>query len=228
MKGVLSYFSRFEWGLLLSSIAVGVLSELISGSGGVLSLVASVVGAFALIFTAKGNPLGQLLFIVFGVLYGIISYTFAYYGEMITYLGMSVPMAVVSLVSWLRHPSDEGRSEVKVGGLKRVDALLLPTLTVGLTVLFYFILKLFGTANLLPSTLSVTTSFVAVYLTFRRSPWYAFAYALNDIVLILLWMLAALADPSYLAVVVCFLVFLVNDAYGFINWRRMRKKQTDM
>lgn len=32
--------------------------------------------------------------VLFSLLYGIISYAFAYYGEMITYLGMTMPMAV--------------------------------------------------------------------------------------------------------------------------------------
>ena len=93
------------------------------------------------------------------------------------------------------------------------------------TVEFYFILRFFNTANLLPSTLSVTTSFVAVYLTFRRSPYYALAYAANDVVLIVLWVMAALTEVRYLSVVVCFVAFLVNDLYGFISWRRMGKRQ---
>ncbi len=42
--------------------------------------------------------------IIFSLLYGIISYTFSYYGEMITYLGMTMPMAVFALISWLRNP----------------------------------------------------------------------------------------------------------------------------
>ena len=85
--------------------------------------------------------------------------------------------------------------------------------------------QMFHTANLLPSTLSVTTSFLAVYLTFRRSAYFALAYASNDIVLIALWVLASLADTRYLSVVVCFAAFLVNDLYGFINWRRMKERQ---
>ena len=93
------------------------------------------------------------------------------------------------------------------------------------TAAFYFILKALGTANLLPSTVSVTTSFLAVYLTFRRSPLYALGYAANDVVLIILWLLAARSDKGYLSVVVCFAAFLVNDIYGFLNWRRMEKKQ---
>ena len=76
-----------------------------------------------------------------------------------------------------------------------------------------------------PSTLSVTTSFLAVYLTFRRSAYFPLAYAANDLVLIVLWTLAAMEDPSYLSVVICFVMFLVNDGYGFLSWSRMQKRQ---
>ncbi len=79
--------------------------------------------------------------------------------------------------------------------------------------------------HLIPGTLSVTTSFLAVYLTFRRSPWYAVAYAANDIVLIILWAMAAAEDSSCLSVLVCFVMFLVNDLYGFHSWIRMEKRQ---
>lgn len=90
---------------------------------------------------------------------------------------------------------------------------------------FYFILAHFETANIIPSTLSVATSFIAVYLTFRRSPYFALAYAANDAVLIVLWTLAAMENISYLSVIICFVMFLVNDLYGFTNWKRMEKRQ---
>ena len=100
-------------------------------------------------------------------------------------------------------------------------------LSAAVTALFYFILEHFHTANIVPSTLSVTTSFIAVYLTFRRSPYFALAYAANDEVLILLWTLAAIENISYISVIICFIVFLVNDLYGFINWRKMEKRQAE-
>lgn len=93
------------------------------------------------------------------------------------------------------------------------------------TVLFYFILEYFHTANIVPSTLSVTTSFVAVYLTFRRSPLFALAYASNDIVLIVLWIMASIYDIRYISVAVCFVTFLVNDIYGYISWQKMKRRQ---
>jgi len=98
-------------------------------------------------------------------------------------------------------------------------------LTAIITFIFYYILAYFNTANLILSTISVTTSFIAVYLTFRRSAFYAIGYAANDIVLIILWILATISDISYLSVAICFVLFLINDIYGFINWSRIQKRQ---
>ena len=227
MKKLLSYFSRLEITLWSSSVFLITASFIAFDRGNPITLIASLIGVTSLIFNAKGNPIGQLLMVAFSLLYGIISYTCSYYGEMITYLGMSMPMAVFALVSWLRNPYKGNRAEVKVNTLSRRETVFMWVLTAVVSALFYWILKYFGTANLLPSTLSVTTSFAAVYLTFRRNPFFALAYAANDIVLIVLWILAGVSDVSYLSVTVCFVAFLFNDIYGFISWQRMKKRQAE-
>ena len=135
-------------------------------------------------------------------------------------------MAVFSLVSWLRHPFERGKAEVRVNRISAAEAGLMFVLCAGVTAACYFILEALGTANLVPSTVSVATSFLAAYLTFRRSPFFALAYAANDVVLIVLWVMAAMSDASYVSVAVCFAAFLVNDLYGFFNWRRMQRRQS--
>ena len=144
---------------------------------------------------------------------------------MITYLGMKAPMALFALISWLRNPFNGRKAEVAVNSLKGAEIVIMMFLTTLVTIVFYFILNAFNTSNIIPSTLSVTTSFIAVYLTFRRSPYFALAYAANDIVLIILWILASATDTSYLSVVICFLMFLINDFYGFYNWQKIKKRQ---
>ena len=168
-----------------------------------------------------------MLVIVFGLIYAYISYTFAYYGELITYALMTVPMAILSLISWLKNPHNGNHAEVEVNTVSKREIPLIVTLTCIVTVGMYFALRYLGTANLLPSTVSVFTSFIAVYLTFRRSPYFALAYAVNDVVLVTLWVLASFEDSSYVAVATCFGVFLINDIYGFINWQRMKKRQAE-
>ncbi|MBE6546919.1 MAG: nicotinamide mononucleotide transporter [Ruminococcaceae bacterium] len=216
--------TKFEWTLWLVSCSVVAASYLLSPDGSLLSLCASLLGVTALIFVAKGHVAGQLLCIIFAVLYGIISFYFRYYGEMITYLCMSAPAAVAAVISWLKNPYGK-TDEVKVGKMNAAKWAGAVGLSVAVTVAFYFILKALDTANLLFSTLSVATSFLASSLTFLRSPYYALAYAANDVVLIVLWVLAAIADPAYLPMIFCFIMFLANDLYGFFNWRRMKRRQ---
>lgn len=220
-----NYFSRSEKLLWSCSVLLILAAFLLFDRENYTTLAASLIGVTSLIFVAKANPFGQFLIVIFSLFYGYISYTFAYYGEMMTYLGMTLPMAVFSLITWMRNPYQGNHAEVTVNRLRRGEKPFLAVLAAAVTVLFYFILAYFHTANLLPSTVSVTTSFAAAYLTFRRSPWYAAWYAANDLVLVLLWTLASLEDTMYISVAVCFAAFFVNDLYGFINWRRIGARQ---
>ena len=225
MTKLTAYFSKGELTLWGSSAGLILISFFLFDRVNFMTLAASLIGTTSLIFNAKGNPIGQALMILFSLLYGVISYSFSYFGEMITYLGMTGPMALVALISWLRNPYKGNHAEVAVNRLENQELALMYVLTALVTVGFYFILDHFGTANMVPSTLSVTTSFIAVYLTFRRSPYFALAYAANDVVLIVMWTMAAAEDISYLSVIICFVMFLVNDLYGFVSWKRMEKRQ---
>lgn len=222
---LLNYFSMKEIILWALSVFTIVLSFLIFDRVNYLTLVASVIGVTSLIFNAKGNPFGQVLMILFSILYSIISLRFKYYGEMFTYLLMTAPMSLFALISWIKNPYNGNKSQVKVNKIGKKELIIATVLTISVTFGFYFILRYFNTANLFPSTVSVATSFIAVYLTYKRSPYYALGYAANDLVLIILWTLASIKNMTYFSVVVCFIAFFVNDVYGFISWKKMEKVQ---
>lgn len=221
----LSKMEKFIWALSVVGISG---SFFLFGASNKLILIASLIGVTSLIFVAKGNVLGQILMVVFSLLYGVISYDFRYYGEMITYLGMTAPIAVLSIVSWVRNPFSEEKAEVKVAELTKGKLYLMVILTILVTYGFYFVLAYFKTNNLFLSTVSIATSFMASYLMFFRISFYALAYAANDIVLILLWVLATKENSTYFSMVICFIMFLGNDIYGFINWAKMKQKQKIM
>ena len=229
MKKILHFlFGSFrlpDYLLWLFSLTAITVLYVCFGVGGSLALVTSLLGTTSLIFIAKGNVVGQVLTIIFSVLYAIVSYRTAYYGEMITYLGMTAPIAFLAVISWLRHPSGAGKSVVEVRRLPGWEYPILILIGGTVTICFYFILKRLENANLLFGTISVFTSFVAVYLTVRRSPYYAIGYAANDIVLIILWSMATASDRQYFPMILCFSVFLVNDIYGFINWKKLERLQ---
>lgn len=224
MKNPLKTLSAFELALWSLSALTVTLSFLLSPERDILTLISSLIGVSALIFVAKGHLLGQVLTIVFALFYGIISFYFKYYGEMITYLGMTAPSAFAALISWIKHQYKRS-SEVEVRPLSKKDVFAVFGLCALVTLIFYFLLKALGTASLAVSTFSVATSFLASFLTILRSPYYAVAYAANDIILIILWIIAAISDISCLPMVACFVAFFANDIYGFFNWKRMRQRQ---
>jgi len=219
-------FTKSEILLWTASAGLIALAFMLFDRASYLTLAASFIGVTSLLFNAKGHPFGQFLMVVFSAIYGYLSLKQAYYGEMITYLGMTAPMALAALITWLRNPYSGSEAEVAVNRLQQFEILFMLMLSAVVTFVFFYILAAFDTAHLALSTVSVTTSFIAVYLTFRRSPFFALAYAANDVVLIALWLLAAGTDPSCMSVAVCFCLFFVNDLYGFASWLKMQERQS--
>lgn len=222
---MLKSFTKTENRLWCFSIVTLIVSYGIFHQENTWVLVASMIGVTSLIFNAKGNPFGQLLMVIFSLFYGSVSFVFSYYGEMITYLGMTAPISIFALITWLEHPYQGNQKEVEVYQMTRQEYVYMIEITIVVTGIFYVILKMLETSSLFWSVLSIATSFIAVYLTYKRSAYYAIGYAMNDIVLIILWLLIARQDLNYVSMVICFAVFLMNDLYGFINWMRMQKRQ---
>lgn len=223
-KNPFKTLNKFEWLLWSVSVFVILVSAFVSGKDSLLEIASSLVGVTALIFVAKGLIVGQAMTVIFSLLYGLVSLKFHYWGEMITYLFMAMPIALLSTIEWLRHPY-KNTDVVEVNRVTKKQFFTMCVLGIVTTLVFYFILSAFDTPNLLFSTLSVTTSFMAAYLTFLRSPYYGVGYGLNDIVLIILWILASIEDISYLPMVMCFVMFFANDMYGFYNWKKLSKIQ---
>lgn len=220
MNNPIKTLTKKEWILWLGSLLIVVISNIMTGKIDILTLAAALIGATSLIFEAKGNVWAQILMIIFCILYGIISWKFHYWGEMITYLGMCMPMAVWSTITWSRNSKKSNGSEVEIQKLNRRHMIGLIIGCVIVTFVFYEILKYLDTPNLMFSTISIATSFLAATLTMLRSSYYALGYASNDIVLIILWIMASIKDPSYFPVVVNFMIFFLNDMYGFISWKK--------
>ena len=228
MNNPIKTLSKKELLIWICSMAVVLLSNLLTADFDLLTLIAALVGVTSLIFAAKGNVWAQFLMIIFSILYGIISFRFRYWGEMITYLGMTLPMSVWSMITWLKNPSGENSHEVAIQPLTMRHIAGLAVSGTIITAVFFSILKLLDTPNLFFSTLSILTSFLAAALTMLRSSYYAAGYAANDMVLILLWTFAALKNPAYIPVVVNFIIFFVNDMYGFVSWKKREMAQSDL
>ena len=228
MNNPIKTLTKREWSIWLGSIIIVLISNLATKDFDLLTLVAALTGVTSLIFAAKGNVWGQVLMILFSILYGIISFRFRYWGGMLTYLGMTLPMAVWSTITWIKNPSENNGNEVQIQSLSKKHIVALCISGIIVTAVYYYILKSFNTPNIIFSTISIITSFIAASLTMLRSSYYAVWYAVNDVVLIILWVLASLKDPAYIPVVVNFSIFFMKDMYGFMSWKQRELEQAEV
>lgn len=221
----LKSLTKFEVALWIFSLASVTASFIIFPQKDYAALFSSLSGVSLVLFVAKGTVLGQVFTVIFSVLYGIISIKQRYFSEIITYLGMNTPIAIATMISWLRNPYKEtAQIEVAHTSPKKWTVLCLSDAIV--TAVFYFILRVLGTSNLVTCTISISTSYAASFLELIRSSYYAVFFMANDVVLIALWTMASLTDRSCTAMAVCFLIFFMNDVYGFYNWQKMKKSQS--
>ena len=153
-----------------------------------------------------------------------------YYGEMLSLFSerRCPPWRYLRLYSWLRNPHNGNKAEVKVGSLGKKEIVFMWVVAAisNRRILFRY-RTTFNTANIVPSAISGHDELCLRLPDFcRRGQFFALGYAANDVVLIVLWVLASIADARY-----CFgrrtrfAAFLVNDIYGFLSWRKMKERQ---
>ncbi len=219
MNNPFKSLEKKEWVIYLISLTIVIVSNFFAKEIDIINLIATALGVTALIFIAKGLVIGQVLCVIFAALYSITSFKFRYYSEIITYLGMTAPISIVTIIVWIKNPAKKGESIVKIRRFTGKECLTTLMLTALVTTVFYFVLKWLNTPNLIVSTISISTSFLASFMMLRRVSFYAIGFALNDIVLIILWIIASFKDLTCLSMVACFSMFLLNDLYGFIRWK---------
>lgn len=210
----LSWIVPITLGIIFESSALEVFSTSISLTSALL--------------IAKGKIDGYFVGLAGIVAFSIVCFQTKIYGEVIVQLAIYLPVTVFGIYSWAKnkHNDKDKGSVVKVGYLGIKEILLVIVSQLIMAVGYYFMLKYFGTEYLLVSTFSVTIQVAATYMLARRSQFGSGPYVLGDIAQIVLWsMVVAGGNTNAIAVLVMPCMYLINDVYGFFEWRRLRKNQ---
>jgi len=217
-------WTKLEKTLLFGSIILVGLVGIIFKSD-VLTTICSIVGIITALLLAKGKNLGQIFGLLIVALYSIVSFKNGYYGEVIIYLFIMLPMYVVGIVSWIRHQNKDTNT-VEVNKIKLKEWIIVLFASIVCFTGIYFLLKVFNTNQLFISSLSVIDSLFAIYLGVRRSKYSFYFYVVNDLILILLWGIPVVTGTIILIPMVFNpLINLINDLYGIYNWKKLENMQ---
>ena len=221
---ILKDWSKFEKTLLFGNIIV-VSTIGIIFKADLLTTACSIIGITTALLLAKGKNLGQLMGILITLLYSILSFKNKYYGEVLIYVFLMLPMFVVGTFSWIKHQNKKTNS-VEINNIKAKEWIIVSIIFIGVFIGIYYVLKAFNTNELIVSTASVLASLFAVYLQVRRSKYSFSFYIVNDIILFILWGTPVFKGNYTLIPMLLNPVFnFINDLYGFYYWRKTEKIQ---
>lgn len=220
------YLSKFEWGLLLTSIFSVLIINLIFPDSSIYAFLAAIIGCIYLVFLAKGNYMTFILIVAFSLLYMIDAYQERVYTEIFNNGAIEIPFALLTFLSWRKMHSRKSKYEVKMNKIHLKEILILIAGTAIGLVPLYFAFKYLGSEDLILSLVAIGTHFIAAYLLHRRSKFYAIVYIVNDFAEIVLWFILLFNGGVSAPILVLYFVFLANDIYGFYNWKKIERKQT--
>ncbi len=224
IKEYFKSWNKFEIVLVLISIISIIIFGIIFKSG-ITTIACSSISIITAMLQAKGKIESQFFSIIVCLLYSYISYKSKYYGEVIFYIFIMLPMSIGGIISWMKHKSEKTNS-VEVNEINKKEWISLIIICIISFIVLYNLLEYFNTSELLVSTFSMIVSLLAVYLLVRRSKYCFIFYLLNDIILIMLWGLPVIAGNFLLIpMVIDPIALLISDTYGSFNWNKIEKEQ---
>lgn len=193
-----------------------------------LVILNSVFGIATCFFAAKGMLIANFTGIIQIFMYIAMCVFNKYYGEIIVCCTISIPVYVLSAITWFRNRNKENNvvKITKTVGWKEWVIVLsvVAVISVGL----HFLLQVFNTANLLVSTISVGITALAGYLLMRRSEYNFIAFLANNTICFILWINIVLqGDISYITTCTNYVLYFSMNLFGIFNWLRLKKQQNN-
>ena len=228
MKKLLKNWKWYEIGFLCVSFLALIICFIFTVDKNYLSLVCSLIGVFYVMLSSKGFFWAPIVNIVYCIMYIILAFSQQYYGEVILNGCFILPLAVVATIKWLKDKNARVNNIVKVAKLPWQEYLYITIIAIIASFGIYFMLLALNTAETIVSTAVFVFSIVGTYLMYRRSSYYALAFILNNIALIILWTISVVNNGlEYLPMVISFSIFLILNSYGLIRWKLQEKNQNN-
>ncbi len=189
-----------------------------------IGLLAAVSGVICVILCGMGRLSSYIFGTVNTLLYAYIAYKARYYGDVMLNLLYYFPTNLLGWFLWSRNLNDATNAVImKRMTLKQVCWLFL--FCVASVTAYGFFLQLIG--GNLPFADSMTTvlSVIAQILMIKRFAEQWLIWIAVDIVSVIMWVIALNGEGASIAVLLMWIVFLVNAVIMFVNWLKHSSRE---
>ena len=188
-----------------------------------MGILSATTGAACVICTGKGKLSAYVFGLVNSVLYAIISYQAALYGETMLNALYYVPMQFVGFYTWSRHMNTETNEVIKKN-MKWTGRLMMTAFILAGTIGYGLLLRAMGDAMPFVDAFTTVTSVAAMLISVKMFAEQWWIWVVVDIVSVYMWFQSFLQGQEYIATLIMWLVYLVNAVIMLVKWEREAKR----
>ena len=188
-----------------------------------MGILSATTGAACVICTGKGKLSAYVFGLVNSVLYAIISYQAALYGETMLNALYYVPMQFVGIYTWSRHMNTETNEVIKKN-MKWTGRLMMTAFILAGTIGYGLLLRAMGDAMPFVDAFTTVTSVAAMLISVKMFAEQWWIWVVVDIVSVYMWFQSFLQGQEYIATLIMWLVYLVNAVIMLVKWEREAKR----
>lgn len=185
-----------------------------------------LTGILCVVFAAKGNIWTYFFGIINSLAYALTAYKNGLFGEVGLNLLFYVPMNIYGFFMWKKFMSD---SVVIMKGLSIIQSIIVYSGCFFSIIILGFLLSLIEGQN--TPYIDASTNMIGITATFLmvwryKEQWVL--YMLLNILTITMWAIRSLNGSSDGSImVVMWFAFLLNSIYGYYNWSKNAKRNTE-
>ena len=206
-------YVEIAWLIICPALILGISVHL---GGTVISTVAAVTGVLYTLLAGKGKIFCYPVGVVNVICYSIASWQSKLYGEVMLNMGYYLPMMFVGLWCWKKHIA--GNSVIVKTTLSAVGRVVTAFASVCGIALYALLLHRLGDAQPVVDSLTTVLSVAAMVLTVKRCIEQWILWMIVNAASVYMWAMAARQGNGSIALLVMWLIFLVNAMVFFLRW----------
>lgn len=191
-----------------------------------MGIISSLTGVACVVCTGKGKLSAYLFGLVNSILYAIISYKAALYGETMLNAIYYVPMQFVGFFVWSRHMNGDTK-EVAKRHMRWPGRGLLLLVMIAATAGYGVVLKGMGDAMPFVDAFTTASSVIAMVISVRMYAEQWWIWVAVDVFTVYMWFCNFIAGRENMATLLMWVVYLGNAVIMLIKWEREARGTTN-
>lgn len=228
MESIKKFFvgwSKFEVTWLVLSTVIMIVLSIIWGDS-TLALISGITGIIGVVLAAKGKVSTYIFATINVAIYAYLTFNNHLYGEFMLNAFYYIPMNFVGFYLWSRH-KDEESGDVEGKSLTPKQIVILLVAVAVVVIVYWQILSHIGGQLALIDAMSTVFSVVALIMQVTRYAEQWLLWIIVNVVSVVMWVLLLGKDPSAVTMVVMWVAYLFNSAYGYYNWKKLAAKNVE-